>query len=335
MALGCVFLNIIHFELNQLLTGLSIPQEYVCLPLEDLSQPLSVYLTIKNNSLIYEVTADHVFLGYKPLLLSISLKDPAIENADTVCLNFVAGVFKPTTEWKGFLSTDGFVARLVLRKIKQTSLIGKSFLFEGVYGEHRMLNSFYKLINGLRERLRKRKIGNVGLPGNLYDQVRIAYAVPRVISLITLGNENRMNMFPTDLHGSVDEKYYVGSLRIGGKANDQVEQEGKLVISFMPVKQYQFVYSLGKNHMQDMAPAKNFVLSEGGSNSFGIPVPAGALKYIELKRIRSVDAGIHRIHLYEKVNEENLCDGKTLAHVHQFYAQWRLNHNLQTPMLLR
>jgi hypothetical protein len=320
--------------LNQLLTGLSIPQEYVCLRLEDLSQPLSVYLTIKNNSHVYEVTADHVFLGYKPLVLLISLNDPTIVTADTVCLNFVTGVFKPTTKWKGFLTADSCVARLIVRKIK-TPFIGKSFLFEGVYGEHRLLNSFYQLTNSLRERLRKRKAGNVGLPGNLYDQVRIAYAVPRIVSLITLGNENRMNMFPTDLHGSVDQKHYVGSLRIGGKATDQVEQEGKLVISFMPVKQYQFVYSLGKNHVQAMAPAKNFVLREGDSNLFRIPVPAGALKYIELKRIRSVDAGIHRIHLYEKVNEESLCDGKTLAHVHQFYAQWRLNHNLQTPMLLR
>jgi hypothetical protein len=321
--------------LNQLLTGLSIPQEYVCLPLEDLSQPLSVYLTIKNNSGVYDVTNDHVFLGYKPLVLLISLSDPAIEGIETVCLNFVAGVFKPTTEWNGFLSADNCVARLIVRKIEHASLIEKSFLFEGVHGEHAFLNSFYQLTNSLRERLRKRKIGNVGLPGNLYDQVRIAYAVPRIISLITLGNENRMNMFPTDLHGAVDQKHYVGSLRIGGKANHQVEQEGKLAISFMPVEQYQLVYSLGKNHMQEFASGKNFVLGKEGSNSFGIPLPVGALRYIELKRIRSVDAGIHRIHLYEKVNEQNLCDGKTLAHVHQFYVQWRLDHNLQTPMLLR
>jgi hypothetical protein len=49
----------------------------------------------------------------------------------------------------------------------------------------------------------------------------------------------------------------------------------------------------------------------------------------------SFDAGIHRIHVYENVHEEMVSQGKTLSHIHQFYAQWRYDRGIQTTWLLR
>ena len=60
------------------------------------------------------------------------------------------------------------------------------------------------------------------LPDNLYKQVQIAYSIPRNISLITVGQNDRFNLFPTDLHGPVNEDHYIISLRHEGKACQQV-----------------------------------------------------------------------------------------------------------------
>ncbi|MEX2231750.1 MAG: hypothetical protein WD824_06305, partial [Cyclobacteriaceae bacterium] len=176
---------------------------------------------------------------------------------------------------------------------------------------------------------------NVRLPGNLYDQVRIAYAVPRKIALITVCDGNKMNMFPTDLHGPFGKKFYISSLRKGGKANLQVEQTRKLILSFMPVNEYRAVYALGKNHMKDMKDFDEFSILNEPSAILKLPIPSAALHYKELELIDSFDAGIHRIHFYKNVHNEKITNGLTLAHIHQYYAQWRIDHKLPVNMRLR
>jgi hypothetical protein len=316
---------------KHLLTGLTIPRQYVCLPLEDLSEPLSVFLTLHHSPDLFDVTSSHVFLGYKPLI--ILLKANTIEISESVCLNFVNGSFESNTRWRGFPSDSKSVARLELKKIPVQLAEGFQ-LFEGVYGEHGFLHPFHQFMNRQREYFRRQNPDNVGLLGNLYDQVRIAYSIPRTIPLITLGDLKHMNMFPTDLHGPAGENFYVSSLRAGGKANTQVEKLGNIAMSFMPTQEYRFVYSLGKNHMQDLRCGDQFITGDKASRKLGIPLPANVLRYLELKRIHSVEVGIHRLHLYEKIHEEELSSGVTLAHIHQYYAQWRVNQRQPTPRLL-
>jgi flavin reductase (DIM6/NTAB) family NADH-FMN oxidoreductase RutF len=318
---------------KHLLTGLTVSRQYVCLPLENLPGPFSVFLTVQGATNFFDVTLTHVFLGYKPLIILLRLSENVIENNTEVCLNFVMAPFTPDIKWKGFPSDKRCIARLLLRKISTPLLAEGYCLYEGLHGEHQFLNPFHQFVNRHRENFRKQSLGNVGLPGNLYDQVRIAYSIPRIISLITVGDSEFMNMFPSDLHGPVGKRHYMSSLRIGGKANAQIEKQGKLALSFMPVDDFQMVYSLGKNHMQEMNERMAFQ-TDKLSIQYKIPLPLNALHYLELKRLHSFDVGIHRIHLYEVVTRERLAEGKTLAHIHQFYAQWRVDHNLPTPMLL-
>jgi hypothetical protein len=73
------------------------------------------------------------------------------------------------------------------------------------------------------EKFRRHQANSVNLPGNQKDQVKIAYSMPREISLVTLSNGKLMNWSP-DLHGTVSRNTYVCSLRLGGLANQQVEK---------------------------------------------------------------------------------------------------------------
>lgn len=306
---------------KQFLTGLTIPQQYVCVALEELTPTLSVRLAGKGSYL--DVTQSHLFLGYKPLIIAFVFEETSDEMENEVQMEF--------------FQADRVVARLLLKKIASKKIGNKNVaFFEGVKGSHKFLNGLQQFVNDQREKFRKVKDpNNIALEGSLYDMVRIAYAVPRLISVITVSDGIKMNMFPTDLHGKISDKFYISSLRIKGKANEQVEQSGKIVLSNVDASEFRNVYSLGKNHMQELQLPTEFKHSGELSEAFKFPLPLSTLDYKELKRIESFDHGVHRVHTYEIVNEKKLRQGSALSHIHQYYAQWRLKNNMKTEMLLR
>ena len=322
-----------------MITGLSIPQEYICIGLEDFSIPLTITCSNSESQEYKDVTNTHLFLGYKPLIIALiaEASHPELHLTSTICLSFHNQKFKINSTWNNFLMDKQSIARLELRKLSYEWILGdkKVLFYEGVKGEHQFLNRFNKFINRQREKLSKPIPGNVSLPGNLIDQVRIAYATPRIISVISVGNGEMINLFPTDLHGPVGEGFYVSSLRIGGKANEQVEQLKSIVIAEIEAMNYKEVYALGKNHMKNLSSRSSFNILKETSELFHISLPQGVLRYRELKLIKSFDYGIHRIHAFEVVNKQFFKDHSTLAHIHQYYAQWRNDNGLQTQMLLR
>lgn len=329
-------------QLKKLVTGLTFPQEYCCLELEKLQHPLWVFLTLKNQNFLMEVTKSHLFLGYKPLIIGLSCTlngqdHNVLKDQDQICLSLGENKFEANRTWHDFPTNQTSVARLVLRKTGERALNDQAILFyEGEYGEHSFLNLLQQFVNRQREKLQKRLPNNVSLPGNLVDQVRIAYAIPRIISIITVSDGSLINMFPTDLHGPVGDRGYVGSLRIGGMANDQVENYKRIVLSVVEASSYKQTYSLGKNHMAKLREEERFSIHHERSDVFNFPLPAIVVRYLELKLIESLDHGIHRIHLYEVVHQKEVRQNMTaLAHIHQYYAQWRIDQGLQTPLFFR
>ncbi len=293
---------------------------------------MSVFLLLENKKERLDVTASHLFLGYKPLIIALyfNVSDnnyDVVKNQNRISLSFENSERKEPP----------YLAQLTLKKIGEKILDEKILLFyEGEHGTHSFLNTTHQWVSRQREKLRKHAPNNVRLPGNLIEQVRIAYSIPRIISIVTVSDGNLINMFPTDLHGPVGEKFYAGSLRLGGLANEQVEKYGKIAISEVEPSFYKQAYMFGKNHMQGLQKEKEFPLHPMKSKYFNFPLPVAVTSYRELMKIDSFDDGIHRIHLYEVVHRQVIQDGKpSITHIHQYYAQWRLNHGLQTPMLLR
>ena len=322
--------------LKKLLTGLSISQEYICLDLAKYQCSVSVHLCALSTSI--DVTGCHLFLGYKPLIIGIPLATTSKEYQVVKGRDQIQLTFKTNESFPNILGINPIVlAKLDLKMIEKKNLGDHVIQFyEGMYGQHSFLNFINQFINRQRYNRRKSNASNINLIGNLYDQVRIAYSVPRIISVITVCEDELINMFPTDLHGTVDKKFYISSLRIGGRANDQVEKLKRVVISRVAASAYKQVYLLGKNHMQDIRQVTNFSIDKERSETYNFPLPEGVTGYSELKRIDSFDRGIHRIHLYEVVNSKRLReDPSILAHIHQYYAQWRMDRRLPTQMLLR
>jgi flavin reductase (DIM6/NTAB) family NADH-FMN oxidoreductase RutF len=229
------------------------------------------------------------------------------------------------------------LAWLSLRLI-QKQKIGDNeiYYYKGIRGQHHFLSFFHQYIIGLNNQVYNRKKENVFLNNALYKQVQIAYSIPRIISLITVGSGGLYNLFPTDLHGPVNEQYYVSSLRHGGKACKQVENAGRIVISQVHTDVYKMAYALGKNHMQELKPKENFFFSESLSSVFKLPLPKSLLSYRELELVGSFDHGIHKLLLYKIISSQVVSkDPSTLAHIHNCYATWRHRKGLPGNYLVR
>jgi hypothetical protein len=311
-------------QLKRKLLGSTLPNEYLCLKANSLPDGLRAMLVLGDARI--DVTDDHFLLGYKPLLVGIS----AFRGHEVP-----AGAQAATLE---FMARSGhLVASLDLVQVRQARYGDDTLLiFEGRYGQHEFLNRVYQAINRVYESTRTKSAGNIALEGNLYDQVRIGYAHPRVIAVISLGEDERVNLFPTDLHGSIGDRHYVSSLRIGGQACGQVQQLRRLVLSTVDACSFQSTYRLGKNHMRELTDIGQFETAPFRSATFDLPLPKNVLGYRELERIDGFDAGIHRIHFYQTVHRVfHPEEPAALAHVHRYYAQWRADHGLSTPWLGR
>jgi len=313
------------------LNGLHYHQEYLCFALETFSQPLFAYL-ISRGRVIKDITVSHLFVGYNPLIFIFTNTG---NNNLTADIEIIFSQHK--LQQNDLFEKKDVLCRLSLTQVrKQESGSITIFYYEGTHGSHNFLSAFHQFVIGLHNRLYNNKPGNVYLSGNLYDQVQIAYAVPRNISLITVSNNQLYNLFPTDLHGKVNDEYYISSLRHDGKACKQVEQSGKIVISQVDANAYKTVYSLGKNHMQDQRSKDNFPFGDFYSEVLHLPLPQSVLSYHELEVKESWVHGIHKIFLYKILSCQTVKnEPATLAHIHNCYATWRHNHKLQDNYLLR
>src|SRR5689334_20528572 len=185
--------------------GLHYRQEYLCLAKESFQDPIHAYL-FKDGHIVKDITNEHLFTGYSPLIFTLTSADPEPPSRIEIVFN------QRSLSPNDFFNERDALARLSLRLI-ETQKIDKDEIcyYEGVTGWHHFLSGFHQFIVGLNNQIFNRKKGNVFLNNDLYKQVQIAYSVPRIISLITVGSDDLYNLFPTDLHGSVNEQYYVSS----------------------------------------------------------------------------------------------------------------------------
>ncbi|MEO6539626.1 MAG: hypothetical protein ABIN74_01500 [Ferruginibacter sp.] len=308
------------------LNGLHYSQEYLCFAKGSFEQPMYVYL-VNQKHILKDITKQHLFIGYCPLVFAFP--DPDLPGS--LQLIFSQQLLLPNE----IFSAKDAIASLELQVIRDQSMNNVLF-YGGTRGSHHFLSRFHQLINSIYNERFNKKPGNVFLHDNLYKQVQIAYAVPRNISLVTVGNNGLYNLFPTDLHGQIDETHYIISLRIGGKACEQVTMAGKLVISQVHSDAYKMVYGLGKNHMQDLKATNNFPFSQALSEQFKLPIPQHTVSSKELILLDLFTHGIHTIMRFKITSGRELSPKMdALAHIHNSYATWRYKNGLPGNYLLR
>ena len=229
--------------LKKYLLGITLPEEYICVANEDLTKPLSMFLKMADNSLT-NISVNHLMLGYKPLVIGVYLNNSLSESdfLTNNCAELVLG-----------MSKDNIIAKLILEVARKEELgEGTLIIFKGKEGTHKFAPSFQKLLRNFYYKITADKKKNIFLEGNLYDQVKIAYSIPRIIYLISLGKDGFNNKFPTDIRGKINDEYFTISLRTNGKASSQLQSIGKCIVAEMHSDSYKYVYKLGRNHMKNL-----------------------------------------------------------------------------------
>lgn len=297
--------------------------------MEHFKSPLKLLLKLDDSNSEIINYEEQIFLGYKPLVFGLTALHKSARN-DYLSIN-------STINLEFADDNENTVAKLILNRFeKYESGSSTLFLYEGVHGTQNLITAFHKLTNNLKYKLTAGRTENVYLEGNLYQQGIIAYSIPRKISLVTVSDGTLCNIFPSDLNGFFDSDKYVVSLRKGGKANEQVIKLKNILAARMPVNLNNEVYGLGKNHMSDLQEPGTFSIESFSSVKIGLPVPKGALSYIELKLIKSNEKGIHNIHFFDVIHSESIDDkSSTLSHIHRFYADWRKRNAIDTNFIFR
>ena len=315
------------------INGLYYKQEYLCLAKDFFEQPLHAYIVFDNRA-IKDITNHHLFTGYAPLVFTFPFcKEIDLSGTENIDIIFSHDELKLNDP----IPAKDALARISFKKIREQPLGNDAvYYYEGQNGEHRFVSFLFRQIIQLQNKLYNKKPGNVYLAGNLLKQVQIAYSLPRIISLVTVKHDELFNLFPTDLHGRIDDEHYIISLRQGGKAAQQVEMTKRIAVTETGASFYKTVYSLGKNHMQELKAKDQFPFSDGLSDLLQLPLPPSAVYYRELELEQSFDHGIHRFFLFKIINKRQIVDKPgTLAHIHNVYATWRHNKGLPGNYLLR
>ncbi len=310
--------------LKKYLLNRTISKEYLCVSKEKYSGSLRVFLQSGEN--ISEVTENHLMLGYKPLIIAINSIPFNNEN------KLPGQVFLSLKTKKEYE-----IARLNLKKIEDCRFNCYSYsLYFCENGFHKFSSAMIKSFQFLHYNISSKRKGNVFLNGNLYDQVRIAYSVPRKVSLVSLCEIDLVNIFPVDINGKASASDYLISLRHGNKSNNQLKKVGKIVLCTMDSSRCSEVYKMGKNHMKEMSSIKNFSLENERSELLNNPLPLGTIDYLELEWTDSFEYGIHEIHLMRILNSKTIKEDRpTLAHIHRDILEWRLRRNIPTEFNLR
>jgi flavin reductase (DIM6/NTAB) family NADH-FMN oxidoreductase RutF len=315
--------------LKKLLFGITLPQEYLCVNLNEFEKPLRISINDKHSNQAIDLTEHHLFIGYKPLVIAVDKK--YLTEDDLNKLKNLSLILYSDNGKK--------LASIEMKQIHEVKFHSMNcILFEGVKGTHSFTNSVHKILNSLRYNLTADREKNVFLDGNLYEQVKIAYAIPRKIYLASVGSNGLFNIFPTDISGQLSDEVFIVSLRRQGKANEQIEKERKCLVAQMDADSFNEVYNAGKNHMKNLSDANQLgiKLHLEFSDKFDLPIPLGTVKYYELEKVNEFEIGIHTIHFFKIINAISISEkNSTLAHIHREFAEWRRQNGIHTNYLIR
>jgi hypothetical protein len=305
------------------LTGQHFPQEYLCLSFDKFIQPFSLFMLSGEKAI--DISDQHCMLGYKPVLIGLTMPSSIPFNSDALnCSiqlrngNQVIGSAKFEIEYKQtFTSSTYYVL-----KLKE--------------GNHQLIASFYQNMNSLIENFRNKPKGNISIDKNSYRLLSMVYSVPRIIRLVTIGESELYNLFPTDLNGKIDDHHFSCSFRIDKLPSKEIVKLKRLVISDIHSGYYKEVYAMGKNHSRNLSLRENFPFSNFNSEKFDLPIPEYCIRYRELELMEFKDHSLHRIFFFKTFFEKELENSNDLlAHIHRFAAEWRLKNHIPSQYLVR
>jgi len=315
-----VIVNQFRQALKRAVFGSSDLHQQCAIGLRDPQSEVSVWLN--GPGICRDVTYRHVMAAAQPLTLGVGLEDtydPAI-----------IGKGGPSLEFREKGGKNRLLGTISLRLIDVIPLGGgRLHLFRvrdcrNYCLPRARLWAHYSYYAYRQRRARRRHAASAfRMVASELRSVFVFYICPRPVVLVSVSDGDLANIFPMDLIGPIDTRYFALALHSNSTAVPLMERAMRIALSSVPVEQTSIAYELGENHKRRSVDWAHVPFATTPSAAFGIPVPRFSLRVREMQ-IEAVRAlGSHNLYLAKAVEDEHWADGLQLFHVHGIYQARR------------
>ena len=269
-----------------------------------------VTATLRWDSTLADVTADHTVASLNPLVIATSVD---------------AGQ-RPVLEYR-----DNDSGRLlgVLHLVRDASDIGATSLafYRVASGDHHCLSFPRRSWNAwLQNRQMRKSRASNGLNTDpaAVQQLMIAYLCPKPVVLVSVNTDGHQNIFPMDLIGPLDRSgYFSLALRTTNVSVPILREARRVALSHVPATMKQVVYRLSEHHKNALTDWSVLPFAVRSSREFGIPVVAEAQRVQELTIAHSQEIGLHTFFICRVMSDEASLQVAQLHHTAGFHQAHR------------
>ncbi len=272
------------------------PQQQVAVRLEGLAEPL-------------DVTRNNVVVALRPFTIGIMRPAGSEEVRDGLRLCMY--------------ERDGsgrLLGSIRLRPSRRIELPEHRFcLFETEACENFCVGApslaLYNLREKWRAELRQRKNPyNFRMTQTDLRCSHVFYICPRPVVLVSVEHDGASNLFPMDLIGPTDSRWFSMALRSTSPAVRLMQQSRRMALASSPWSFKEIAYDLGKHHRLPAIDTGTLPFPTMPSPAFGLPVPKAALKIREVRVAEFHEVGSHVLFVTSVERETVLSDGLQLFH---------------------
>jgi flavin reductase (DIM6/NTAB) family NADH-FMN oxidoreductase RutF len=159
----------------------------------------------------------------------------------------------------------------------------------------------------------------------------VLFTCPRPISLVTVSDAGRENMFPLNVMSDINDEYFAFALTASKIPAQFLASARRFALSATPFEQAPIAFALAINHNTISMEFRDLPFPTRPSARLCLPVPAfsSRVREMEIESVHSV--GSHSLFVARTISDERLTNGPEFSVVHGFYQSWRLRHGLDTP----
>jgi flavin reductase (DIM6/NTAB) family NADH-FMN oxidoreductase RutF len=148
----------------------------------------------------------------------------------------------------------------------------------------------------------------------------IFYARPRPVVIVSVGEAGAANLFPMDLLGLSDAGAFLMALRSASPNVAVMRATKRIAMAEVPLAFKEHAYALASGHSRLRVPGEAFPFEVADSPTWGLPIPAQAVRVREVEVTHVDQVGSHNLFTTRIVHDAG-SDASRLHHVSGFYAR--------------
>ncbi|MEQ1868963.1 MAG: flavin reductase [Vicinamibacterales bacterium] len=142
------------------------------------------------------------------------------------------------------------------------------------------------------------------------------YICPRPVVLVTVAQDQRVNMFPMDLIGPTDSPWFSLALRSTSPSVQTIRDTGRIALADIPVSYASIAYALGRHHALPHIDLATLPFTTTPTPRFGLPVTTAALRTREFEIAHVHEVGSHTLFLATVVSDSTPAAGADASGLH-------------------